>query len=476
MKKSLLLLIITFSLLNITHAQSYKVIGGDPFEFNSEKELKPQFIFVDEYNHYLISAVEVSGMLSENKIIIRKFDQTNQLLETFTQDFPKIDENTIYYYLDSYEIDQNKVISLIRCHSGKAKKSEVHAIVFDKKSASFTTTQLMSIPIISAMKSGDVSVSISENRQYIAINYLAPKAKNEPRQNKIIVKTTSSLSTSWEKDNFFEEKYTNRFFKVTNSGKAILVRSAEGMSLDNYLMIFSKENDETQKFSENIYLQEPNIISVKGKEYLLAFNYPSKGLRASDYEKLLFYDIEMGEIVHNHKISFYNSIPSIDIKEVCVRDIFIQNGEIRIFTEAKVRAGTRQEKTSPHSSTTMEVPYYKFGPACEIILNFEGELMEVVKINVAGNALADLYYSYGVTDVKGEYYILNGHPSMIYNLKTGTEILNKEERYKIEYSGHSASGTIVNQLFFYTPDSKKFVLAKTISKDKMSLISAFLFD
>jgi hypothetical protein len=146
-----------------------------------------------------------------------------------------------------------------------------------------------------------------------------------------------------------------------------------------------------------------------------------------------------------------------------------------------VRAGTRQER-EPMSSFTTTVEYYKFSPARQIVLNFNGELKRVKNINVgSAQHLADLYFSFGVVNVKGEYYINSDGPRGIYDLNSEIKMIltdntqqNRERNSRI-LSGdtYRDSNQYVNQLFFYIPDSKKLVLARIHPDKRMSLLNVF---
>ena len=481
MKQKLITSIIAICCLSVAHAQEPRLESGMKFDFNAEQELEPKFVLVDDYNHYLLTHINLHGIYNTHKIVIRKFDQANQLLETFTQDFPKIDANTLYSYEGAFEIGNGKLAIFTNVYSGKAKKQEIYLHTFDKKRAAFTTTLMVSYAIESAAKSRNIDVSSSENGRYIGIKCQKDKTKTEAFKDEIIIWDAVTLSQVWKNEVEFADKYYDKAFTVTNSGNAVLLRAAEGLKLHNYLVVVSSGQQEEKQFEEAIMLHKPRVISIGDKEYLIDFNYPAKGLRAGNYDNFIFYDLEAGKTLVNNKLEMGVFSKVQDIKEVFIRSIFLQDGEVHIFAEGKVRAGKRQER-EPMSSITTTVDYYKFFPARQIVLGFNGELKKVKNINVGpAQHLTDLYFSFGLANVKGEYYINSDGSYGLYDLNSETTMMLKENtRQNREYNSRILSGDTyrdsnqyVNQLFFYIPDSKKLVLARIHSDKKMSLLNIF---
>ena len=59
---------------------------GEKFDFDAANELDPKFVAVDNYNYYLLTVVNKTGMMASNQINLRKFDQKN-LLAMHTSQF-----------------------------------------------------------------------------------------------------------------------------------------------------------------------------------------------------------------------------------------------------------------------------------------------------------------------------------------------------------------------------------------------------
>jgi hypothetical protein len=321
------------------------------------------------------------------------------------------------------------------------------------------------------MKSGTTELEVSDNGRYIGIINKKDPSKKEALQDNVVMLDGTTLATLWQKEVMLDEKNYDRAFAVTNSGKAVLLRAAKGMKLSNYLIVVSKDNQEDKQFEEAVMLQNPKAISIGQADYLVDFNYSAKGLRSGDYEKIMLYDIANGKTIKNNTISEFNSLK--DISSINITNVILQSNEIHLFTEAKVKAGTRPVKTNPFSSMSFDEPYYKFGPANLIIMSFEGEVKEIKKLNTDYNALADFYHSFGLLNVNGKYYINTGSNNMVYeqpiekNAKTeiATGISDDKDPYRNE------SPKYVAQLFAYVRDAKKFILCRVHADNKMSLVS-----
>ncbi|MBL0358621.1 MAG: hypothetical protein IPP72_17945 [Chitinophagaceae bacterium] len=450
---------------------------GEKFDFSDKQESKPQLVMLDNYNTYLLTVTEIDGLLSSHKVTIRKFDQKNQLIDTYTQEFQKIDASTLYNYLGFKEVGNNQVVVFAESYSGKEKKKDIYKYVFDKSTGKFTTSLVVSFSIESAMKSGSTELEVSENGRYIGIINKRDPSKKEPVQDNVIMMDANTLSVLWNKEVPLEEKVYDRAFTVTNSGKAVLLRAAKGFKLFNYLKVVTQDAQEDKQFEEAVVLHNPKAISIGQADYIVDFNYDAKGLRKGDYEKIMLYDISTGKTIKNNTITDFNNIK--DISEIHFTKIFLQNNEIHLFTEAKVKAGTRQVKVNAFSTMTMDEPYYQFGPSHLIIMNFEGEVKEIKNLRTGENSLADFYHSYGLLNINGRYFVnintgggypgiyeqssapLDKTPALLLPLIQG---LN-EDRYKDQ------STKYISQLFGYVKDARKVILCRVYYDNKMALVS-----
>lgn len=442
---------------------------GEKFNYNSPEEANPQLVLTDNYNSYLLTVTNVDGMLASHKVTIRKFDQKNQLVGTFTQEFKKMDIGTLYNYLGFKEINDHQVAVFAESYSNKEKKKDVYQYVFDKADTKFTTSLIVSWPIPSAMKSGTSVLKISENGRYVGL--INQKDGKDPVSDDVVMLDGSTLAVQWKKEVSQGDKLYNRAFTVTNSGKVVILKSPKGLKLSNYLLVVSQENQEEKQFEEAVMLHDPKAISIGQADYLVDFNYAAKGLRIGDYENIMLYDIGAGKIVKNNKITVFNSLK--DISGIKFTNIFLQNNEIHLFAEPKVKSGTRSVKLNPMSSFTTEEPIYKFGPPYVFVMSFEGELKSAKSFHIAENPMADFYHSFGLLNINGKYYINAGGIFQLYELpfdnttptyfKHGPE--QAKDPYKNEYPQYVA------QVVGYAKDAKKITLVRTHGNNQMSLVS-----
>ncbi len=448
---------------------------GEKFDFNVNEEVNPQLVLADNYNTYLLTTTNIDGMLSSHKITIRKFDQKNQLVNTFNQELKKLDIGTLYNFLGWKEISANQVVVFAESYSGKEKKKDIYKYVFDKSDGKFTTSLVVSYPIESAMKSGTSVLKVSENGRYIGFINERDGSKKDLVSDEVVILDGTTAGLLWKKEVPLEEKIYDKAFTVTNSGKGIILRAAKGMKLNNYIVVVSQENLETKQFEESVLLHDPKAISIGQADYLIDFNYIGKGLRVGDYEGLMLYDIGNGKALTNNKITQFNTVK--DIAGIQLGKVFIQNNEIHLFVQARAKAGTRQVKINPLSSFATEEAYYKFGPSYLIIMNLDGSVKTFKALQIDNNVQIDTYHSFGMVNINGKYYINAGGVSNIYEQPfdnaavTKFPILESITNDPYRYEGMY----YMNQLTAYVKDPKKLILARVLSGNKMSLVSIIGF-
>jgi hypothetical protein len=472
MRKILLLLAIL--MLNLGYSQvQYEY--GDTFEFDTKNEMDPQFVLKDNYNHYLLTVVVVDGMMAKRQMIVRKFDQKNQMLEKFVYDFPSFDIATLYNYL-GYTETNGKVAVFTQTYSNKAKKSVVSVHVFDKATNKFTTTEITSTAIPSAMKSGTVFLDKSHNNRYVAIAHAMHRAKKEPEKNMVTVFDAQALTTVWQKELTYTDEHTTNDVVATNSGSAVLVRANKSFKKElnnSYLVVATTSGEENKTFESQTFLQSPESISIGTQDYLVAFSSDGRGLRQLDFSHLMFYDLKSGSTLQNNKILDFVNIK--EIQDATIRSIEMQNNEIYVFTEAKVEAGTRPATGMSSFPETI----YANGPAYMYTLGMDGALKSTKQLNIS-TAEANLYQSYGLLNIKGNYYVQTGiYKSMpdrypgIYDLKSSID--NKTNSYKFSPFANDQdmryNTKYVNQLMAYFPDSKRMLVARIVNGKDMSLVN-----
>ena len=440
---------------------------GEKFDFDTKNELDPKFVLVDNYNYYLLTVVNKFGMLASNQIILRKFDQKNTLVETITHPFPELaGGGTLHNFLGSYAIGSEKAVVFTQSYSGKSKRDEVYQHVFDKATKKFTSTMLMGFPIVSNSKSGDVTVKQSHNGQFFAVNYKAANSKKEPEVNHLMVLNSSTLAVAWKKEVTFMNEFFTRHLVATNSGKVMLTRLPYGYKLDNYLVLVTEQEQTDLKVGESIKIHEPVAISIGTQDYLLAMNYPSKGVRRGDFGDLLLYDLSSGTILKNNEVSGFNSVTKIE--EVNFPYIVMENNEIAIFAEAKVDA----TPAPVPGSTGFPVSKYTYGPSFLITMNLEGTVKAMKPIPSSSSNEANLFHSFGLVNAKGQWYVHTGMNNGFY--KWNYIFNNEPMAVSIPFGMYDNSGNrvqYINQLVHYYPDTNKFLFAKitTTNKTEMSV-------
>lgn len=467
--KSIFFTLFAFCFITFSSAQNQTF--SPKFSFDADSEIDAQFVMKDNYNHYLITAINKSGMVAKNQVILRKFDQQNNLVETITHPFhPANDISTLHTYHGAFEIGTDKVVVFSESYSGKNKKSEIYKHVFDKKIGQFTTTLVASNPILSLMKAGNVDVKKSENGAFIAINYRKHSGKKEPEVNYTTVLNGSNLEVVWQKEFTFTDEATSQRFLVTNSGKGIFVRNPNSYKLDNYLVLVSNESQDNLTVGESIKLHEPKALSIGTQDYLVAYNYPTKGIRRGDYTHFMFYDLGTGTILQNNKVE--GIVADSKLNAIEYRGITVQNNEIHILTEHKQEIGTKP--TAGFSSSSFPETKYAYATSYLMILGIDGVIKSRTNLITEYNQDASLYKSFGVGYNKGKTFINTGRNRGCYDLYDFVADFKSQAfiNFPINSDPDKYSTVVyVNQLVHYFPDSNKYVFARTINGKEMSLVT-----
>lgn len=469
--------ILTIILCAITFTSGFAqtgIVKGGRFDFDTKTEQEPQVLLKDNYNHYLCSFTNTVGMLASHKIIIRKFDQKNQLVDTYTQDF-SLNLFTLHNVHGTYEIDNNKVVTFVESYYGKEKKSEIFKYVFDKTTAKFTSEIIATYPILSNIKSGSLSVSRSENGKYLSLVYQKYSAKKEPEESDCILLDAKTLNTVFHKTVSFQDEFYTSEKIVTNTGKIVFLRTPKSYKETNYLTVIDVNGQENKTFEENTKIHKPLAVSINDQDYLIAFNYRTKGIRRGDFGNIMFYDLNQGKVLNNNEIEGFNSVK--DIEQVNFRYTFMQNNEIHVFVEGKYKEGTKPSVDFPNNPAFTD-PRFVFGPANLLVFGYDGVLKQNTKLLLENkNNEAEFYHSFGVVNIKGEYFINTGiyyknnsHYYGFYKLdasnKYAATILNLS--YDL-ISDHPFKS--VNQIVYYNVDKNQLVLARVFGDSQMSLVS-----
>ena len=471
MKNKIILLLALIGFSNLFYAQNNEY--GTKFEYDPKSELDAKFVLKDNYNHYLFSAINVDGMLRNHQIILRKFDQKNKLVQTFRQDYGSKDLSVLCNYLGSFEVDNNKIIVITESYSGKLNKKEITKHLFDKTTSTFESTVIATYPIESLSKSGTTYVRKSENNNFIGIDYVAYNSKKDPEQNTITMLDATGKQV-WQKTVSLDPGFFTNGFTVTNSATAIVMREARSYKVNSIMTIINAEKQEDKTFDAEIKVQEPKSISIGNKDYLLAFNYPKKGVRSCDFQDLLLYDLENGKILKNNKISAFDSAK--DLREVIFKNITLQNNEIIIFAEAKSEIVV---KPTPDMVISWD-KNYKYEKASLFVMSFDGTLKTEKQLINDQNVYSNLFQSYGLLSVKGNFYVNNGFDNYYKHTNTFCPLdalnnyaKNSSKCLNITSILNQTNHRLVNQLVCHFQDSNRIVFTIMTNENEMCLVNVY---
>lgn len=448
-------------------------IKGENFDFDKVNEKEPQVVLTDNYNHYLFSVTNKDGIQAGHKLTLRKFDQKNQLVDTYVKDFA-IDPYTLHNFFGAYEINNSTIAFIVESYSNKRKINELFKYVFDKKTGQFTTTVLASHSSTEDKKFGYFGVEKSQNGKFIGIAYSPKSKKKEPEITDCLILSSLTFDELLRKTVQFDDEFTTDQKLVSNSGNFIFVRRPRSYKETNYFVVISNEGESKKTIEENTRVQQPTAISIGTQDYLIAFNYRDKGIRRGDFGSIMLYDLTLGKILKNNEIDDFNKTK--DIQEVNIRNVFVENNEIRLFVEGRYKSGTKPSTTFPDSKMTD--PVYNFGPSNLLVFSLDGTLTKNIPLEVNNQSEPDLFHSFGLLNVKGEYIIQTGTYYKGNNLinwlykinpNSGYAISNLNYRYHIE---DYLSYKFVNQLLHYFPDNNRVLVAAVVTNEnKMGFLS-----
>jgi hypothetical protein len=460
-----------FLLVGLTAmGQTQKEIGTK-FDYDAS-EIDLKVVLVDNYNHYMSSVINVdSGMKSVNKIIVRKFDQKNQLVETFTEEFPYKDLITLHNYLGSFELGNEKLVVLTDCYSGKTKKKEIHQITFDKKTGLFDKKVIAEYTFESLSKSGTTYAMVSQNKNYIGVVYskFANKKIAEENQCTLIDGRTGDLL--WQKDVPFPLLSFTESVVLSDTGKFIFVRTTKETGSQNVLAIADGNTVESKDFGkEDVKIKKPLAFSIGSNEYLIAFDTYAHGVNRGEYGKVLFYDLTAGTVLKNNIAASLSNIK--DLSKVNFNTLSVQNDEIYLFVDADFQSGTKPDPTFPNS--TFKVAEYSNGYPSLLIFDMKGTLTRTEDFNIL--PFKEPAKSLSVLNVKGNYFLntynkFDGSSSFysgIYRLNNGAV----DRNLKIfGFNDQYEDGTVITKFANYLPDAKRLILAKSYGVNKMAFIN-----
>jgi len=446
---------------------------GNKFDFDKTIEKDVKMIAGDASSFYMSSITNENTFDSKSQILVRKFDNTNNLKQTFSYNIPQMEKYAYINYLGSFDAGNN-IVFMTETYAGKLKKKNIYKIIFDKTSGTFKEDLMATFPIESVMKSGTSYFEKSENGRYGAVVFYEHPPRKEPVKINISVFETANLKTVWEKQITGEAGSSDTHFFVANSGNVGLLRSAQQ---NGSLLYVTPTGQEEKFFTEKMKIVSEHTVSIGSKEYLLAFNSTPKTIKmnAANFENLMVYDIAEGKIISNEVVSQYND--GSKIVEIYTPYSTVSSDNIYLFTESRINAGTRQVKSPMGTMMINETYYVTADPRMVIINATTGKIDNVVALNGKGRKNAELdLHALGIINVKGNYIMKKGEnydlTAVNLDSKSVVELKNMPPYKETQAAQFQGSGDAYSQALLYRPDVKGIYYPRTYDGSRSAAIVA----
>jgi hypothetical protein len=236
------------------------------------------------------------------------------------------------------------------------------------------------------------------------------------------------------------------------------------------------DTQEDKNFETEIMLQDIKSISIGAQDYIMAFNYPIKTVRSGgDFVNLLLFDLQSGRTINNAEVKEFGAVN--DVKDVKIVNVAVQNNEIHVFTEAKIETIIKKPATASGGFGGFPESFFTFGPAHVFVMGLDGNIKAVKKLTVDNSSKADFYHTFGLTSIKGNYWLNTGNYAGFYQLTSG---FDKNPHGTINFYpydplrndlDYGTKSKFVNRLVAYFPDTNKALFARTINDNQLSLVS-----
>ena len=485
MKKLLKFFTLLFLCYSSLVSSQIKKEWGGKFDYDIKVEQNPKVVLVDNYNHYLATIVNKDGLLAQHVIIVRKFDQKNNLVNTFTEDFPDKSMFTLYNFLGSYELGKDKVVFFIDSYSNKTKKKSINRIVFDKTTDKFTTTLIVDYAFESISKSGTASVVASQNGNYFGVVYSKFSNRKIAEVDECTIIDGKTFDVVYKKTITFPLEFYSGDITMTNSGKLVFVKRVVEKSAKHSLYVVDATSEVDKDLGADIKISRPLAISIGTQDYLIAFNFKAS-YREWAFSNIMLYDLQGGRILNNDAIDAFSGIKNI--QDVQFNMINIHDNQIDLFTECKYQTGSKPSSAFPNDPKFND-PVFSYGAGMYIAMNADGKIKKSMKLLNKVPFSNDVVSNFGLLNFKGNYYLntvawggqrdneeypvmYQFNPSsfslVVQNIQLPTpgSIYNKED-------GDYGGGVYIHQFFNYLQDSKRLLLAKFCNDGKVQFVSYF---
>lgn len=499
MKNQLRITALLLILITVKVVAQPKMEWGSKFDYDVVNEVDPKVVMADSYNHYLISIVNKHGMQPLHTVIIRKFDQKNNLVNTFKQDFPNKDTYTLYNCLGTFELGKDKVVIFTDSYSNKTKKKEIHRIIFDKNTDTYTTTLIAGYTFESISKSGTAYVVGSQNGAYFGVVYSKFTNRKIAEVDECTLLDGHTFDVVWQKTVTFPLEFYSGDITTTNSGKLVFVKRVVDKGAKHSLYVVDATTETDKELGADIKISKPIAISIGTQDYLIAFNFKAS-FREWAYSNIMLYDLQLGKIITNDEINIFPGIK--DIQEVRYNYVNIHDNQIDLFAECKYQIGSKPSGSPSFASDPkFNEAVYGFGSGTLIVMDKAGKVLNNNKFTDGrampfSNALVD---NFGVLNYKGDYYINTftfreeKHRLIeyaVFNQLVGPTFKTSTQKLQFPYYNTSgggdsddeiddtkgnaySGGSIVHQFVNYLPDSKRLLFAKYFGDGKVAFVSYF---
>ena len=380
MTKNIIISAIAILTLNFGFAQTFQTQVGPSFKKESEKDIY-HIVFPSAYGFMTLHHLDNVMMDNTKAMVLTKYDQTMQSIETKTFNLPKLGQRAADLQR-VIELD-DKLIFLSTSMDKKTGAHQVFAQVYNQKDNSVSAEKVLaSIPIEGYSNSGYYQIAVSPNQSKIAIY------ANMPFEKKMQEKVQAwmydiELNNLWEHTETLsfesERAYQEETF-VSNEGQLYVSKVTDfyKKTRTTHLLKCNGKSFESSVLSaDGFQPMDMSLINVTGKPMLVGFFWDgTKGIikvnseEGNDNDGAFLYDLSESKLIGIHKWS--TSLNTSDLKSLEVVDVKVVGDDIFMIGEKRLE---KSEFRKNGSTPTMDLDYfYTFGSSVIVNLDTKGTL------------------------------------------------------------------------------------------------------
>lgn len=378
-------IILSFTLLSsIIVFSQLKKVSGNSFEIDGIHEKGFEITLADDYNQYVTSYINTDGLMANSyphkKILVRKLDQKGNFMETFVKDYANKTNGVLHNYLGSHESGAEKIIFFTEEYSGQAKKKEIFQHIFNKKDGSFSTSNIISINIESANKSGTTKVLFSDNGKYAAIFNDRFANKKNPNINDIVVIDLRSLTILWKKEVQLSDDFVEEDASLTDSGRILFLRKpSSGWKVGSKLEMVSEKEQKELPVEDKYYLKKVFSFTIDDKDYAAVvgkFGFTAS-VTGEVWGDIFFYDLTKATYTKGKIDNMATNIEDFKIIKA-----FSSNGASTVFAQVL------NKHTPPETAyNRFPDPVYTYGYAYVFNFTKDGKISSQYLNNLNNNKI-----------------------------------------------------------------------------------------